>query len=99
MIKQGIDIKKESRKWYKSARFRSNHIADLTSYQNGMLDAINLLSDRQKQDELKNKPTEAAALGIGDVSVSFLYNFVNEFTDTEIPKEAIKETLDKLNEH
>ena len=33
-----------------------------------------------------------------NVSVSFLYDFVNEFTDTEIPKEAIKETLDKLNE-
>ena len=32
------------------------------------------------------------------VSVSFLFDFVNEFTDTEIPKEAIKETLDKLNE-
>ena len=36
-------------------------------------------------------------LRIGGVSVSFLYDFVNEFTDTEIPKEAIKETLDKLN--
>lgn len=33
-----------------------------------------------------------------NVSVSFLYDFVNEFTDTEIPNEAIKETLDKLNE-
>jgi len=33
-----------------------------------------------------------------NVSVSFLYDFVNEFTDTEIPKEAIKESLDKLNE-
>jgi len=33
------------------------------------------------------------------VSVSFLYEFVNEFADTEIPKEAIKETLDRLNEH
>ena len=37
-------------------------------------------------------------LNIDDVSVSFLYDFVNEFTDTEIPKEAIKETLDSLNE-
>jgi len=33
-----------------------------------------------------------------NVSVSFLYDFVNEFTDTEIPKEAIKESLDNLNE-
>ena len=33
-----------------------------------------------------------------NVSVSFLYDFVNEFTDIEIPKEAIKETLDNLNE-
>ena len=32
------------------------------------------------------------------VSVSFLYEFVNEFTDTKISKEAIKETLAKLNE-
>jgi hypothetical protein len=35
---------------------------------------------------------------IHNVSVSFLYEFVNEFTDTEIPKEAIKEALAKLNE-
>lgn len=33
-----------------------------------------------------------------NVIVSFLYNFVNEFTDTEISKEAIKESLDKINE-
>ena len=32
------------------------------------------------------------------VSVSFLYDFVNEFTDTEMPKEAIVETLKQLNE-
>lgn len=37
-------------------------------------------------------------LRIGDVSVSFLYDFVNEFTDTEIPKEAINETLNQFNE-
>jgi NifB/MoaA-like Fe-S oxidoreductase len=36
---------------------------------------------------------------IQDVRVSFLYEFVNGFTDTEIPKAAIKETLDQLNEH
>jgi len=34
---------------------------------------------------------------LDDVSVLFLYEFVNEFTDTEIPIEAIKETLDRLN--
>lgn len=33
---------------------------------------------------------------VHSVSVSFLYDFVNKFTDTEIPKEAIEETLDKL---
>lgn len=36
---------------------------------------------------------------LDDVSVSFLYEFVNEFTDTEIPMEAIEETLKRLNEH
>lgn len=34
---------------------------------------------------------------LDDVSVLFLYEFVNEFTDTKIPIEAIKETLDRLN--
>lgn len=35
---------------------------------------------------------------IPDVSVSFLYDFVNKFTDTEIPMEAIKETLNEYLE-
>jgi len=51
-----------------------------------------LTGDWNKDKEVINK------LSIHNVSVSFLYDFVNEFTDTEIPKEAIKETLDKLNE-
>ena len=34
---------------------------------------------------------------LDDVIVLFLCEFVNEFTDTEIPIEAIKETLDRLN--
>lgn len=34
-----------------------------------------------------------------DVSVCFLFDFVNEFTDTVIPMEAIEETLKRLNEH
>lgn len=34
-----------------------------------------------------------------DVSVRFLFDFVNEFTDTVIPMEAIEETLKRLNEH
>lgn len=41
---------------------------------------------------------ETKQLALHNVSVSFLYDFVNEFTDTEIPKEAIKETLTRLNE-
>lgn len=44
------------------------------------------------EDQLKNNGV------LDDVSVLFLYEFVNEFTDTEIPKAAIKETLDQLNE-
>ena len=44
------------------------------------------------EDQLKNNGV------LDDVSVLFLYEFVNEFTDTEIPKEAIKEALAKLNE-
>jgi len=43
------------------------------------------------EDQLKNNGV------LDDVSVLFLYEFVNEFTDTEIPIEAIKETLDRLN--
>jgi len=39
---------------------------------------------------------KAEELSIANVSVSFLYEFVNKFTDIEIPKEAIKETLDQL---
>ena len=37
-------------------------------------------------------------LTIPVVSVSFLCDFVNEFTDTEMPMEAIQEQLDKVNE-
>lgn len=36
---------------------------------------------------------------LDDVSVRFLFDFVNEFTDTVIPIEAIEETLKRLNEH
>ena len=50
---------------------------------------LKMAIDDEKQSE---------QLRIGGVIVSFLYDFVNEFTDTEIPKQAIKETLDKLNE-
>ena len=43
--------------------------------------------------------SEVKKLPIQDVRVSFLYEFVNGFTDTEIQKAAIKETLDQLNEN
>ena len=49
------------------------------------------LIDQCKKDDNKQ-------LLLHNVSVSFLYDFVNEFTDSEIPNQAIKETLDKLNE-
>jgi hypothetical protein len=70
-------------------------------------EAINYThSCKSDSEQLKNKimskeqntKDKDKALHIGGVSVSFLYDFVNEFTDTEMPKEAIKETLDKLNE-
>ena len=37
--------------------------------------------------------------GLDDVSVRFLFDFVNEFTDIVIPMEAIEETFKRLNEH
>ena len=51
-----------------------------------------------KAMSLLDELLENSSNDIHSVSVSFLYDFVNEFTDIEIPKEAIKESLDKLNE-
>jgi hypothetical protein len=45
------------------------------------------------EDQLKNNGV------LDDVSVRFLFDFVNEFTDTVIPMESIEETLKRLNEH
>ena len=56
----------------------------------------NKVSDSEMYYTLIEKINQALTIPV--VSVSFLYDFVNEFTDTEIPKQAIKETLDKLNE-
>ena len=36
---------------------------------------------------------------LDSANVRFLFDFVNEFTDTVIPMEAIEETFKRLNEH
>ena len=59
------------------------------------------IEDLLRSTDLKESEIEwlkQELLNLHIVSVSFLYEFVNEFTDTEIPKVAIKETLDQLNE-
>lgn len=59
------------------------------------------IEDLLRSTDLKESEIEwlkQELLNLHIVSVSFLYDFVNKFTDTEIPKEAIKETLYKLNE-
>lgn len=38
-----IDIEKESNEWFNKAKFKSNYIADLISFQEGMKHAINLI--------------------------------------------------------
>jgi hypothetical protein len=58
---------------------------------------FNIVTDLIRDDITKDEAIEKLLVLYG-VSVSFLYDFVNKFTDTEIPKEAIKETLNQLNE-
>ena len=58
---------------------------------------FNIVTDLIRDDITKDEAIEKLLVLYG-VSISFLYDFVNKFTDTEIPKEAIKETLNQLNE-
>jgi hypothetical protein len=58
---------------------------------------FSIVTDLIRDDITKDEAIEKLLVLYG-VSVSFLYDFVNKFTDTEIPKEAIKETLNQLNE-
>ena len=58
---------------------------------------FDIVTDLIRDDISKGEAIDKL-LVLYNVSVSFLYDFVNQFTDTEIPKAAIKETLDQLNE-
>jgi hypothetical protein len=63
------------------------HISKIDYLQDWIIDAMINFS---------NKVNNCA---LDDVSVRFLFDFVNEFTDTVIPIEAIEENFKRLNEH
>jgi len=80
-----------AKKYLLDIGFDDAHLPELFNNDDKSYYQIAELMEEYHQAKLK-------LLCIGGVSVSFLYDFVNEFTDTEIPKEAIKESLDKINE-
>lgn len=63
------------------------HISKIDYLQDWIIDAMINFSNKVNNSVLD------------DVSVRFLFDFVNEFTDTVIPMEAIEETLKRLNEY
>ena len=74
-----------------------------TEYLDKEIQFLNFLKrNNEISDYAQEKLNEFTAIKkqllLHNVSISFLYDFVNKFTNTEIPKQAIKETLDELNE-